>query len=261
MKLPWRRHANVQAGEAPAKEVPQPEVSGLDNGSGDEENLQREVPQGDPEVAREHIADYLRRKGSNMNFNLGAESGPPDPERCPICGSIKDRDYLTCQRCFESQRRNGPLERGAFSNASRVYQQLIDQMTLGSILNFDGTTNTRPSDPRPGVPPNPSQSDLERHGTKCYEAGFAAGLRQAETRNAIDLRQAKRNAYDDGFAEGQRKAAAFFEKQQLGELDDQMLKDLIQLCHPDRHPESTGRWPLANKVVGKLLDMQRARKK
>ena len=53
-----------------------------------------------------------------------------------------------------------------------------------------------------------------------------------------------RRGYVDGFADGSA---------ELGPLDQDFVRELISLCHPDRHE---GRFELANRVTARLVEMR-----
>jgi hypothetical protein len=53
-------------------------------------------------------------------------------------------------------------------------------------------------------------------------------------------------AYREGYVDGLRDASPA--------LEPDLLRDLIALCHPDRHPEA--RFELANRVTARLVRMR-----
>jgi hypothetical protein len=55
---------------------------------------------------------------------------------------------------------------------------------------------------------------------------------------------AYRNGYANGLRDGARRTMA---------LDAHLLRDLVQLCHPDRHPVE--RAAIANRVTARLLEL------
>lgn len=77
------------------------------------------------------------------------------------------------------------------------------------------------------------RAEKDRTRTGDYGAGYAAAYRQ-------------------GVADGAVRAGG---RREL-ELDQDRIKALIALCHPDRH--GGPQWELANKVTGWLLDQRRA---
>lgn len=69
--------------------------------------------------------------------------------------------------------------------------------------------------------------------TEGYDEGYAAGYAEAQARG---YRSAYRRGYEAGLAAMQ--------------IDPDLLRDLVWLCHPDHHPQD--RFSLANAVTTRL---------
>lgn len=66
---------------------------------------------------------------------------------------------------------------------------------------------------------------------------------------ASHIAQREERAWNNGFAYAKREA------QSAKQLTESELEDLIQLCHPDRHPPE--RRALANRMTAHLLGLRR----
>ena len=75
--------------------------------------------------------------------------------------------------------------------------------------------------------------------TRCL--GCFIEMKRREERGD-DFRAAYREGYADGLAERAPE-----------QLDPAFVRDLIALCHPDRHP---GRFEIANRVTARLVSMR-----
>ncbi len=64
----------------------------------------------------------------------------------------------------------------------------------------------------------------------------------------------RRDAYNDGYDAGMRRSRLY---PAPTPLDTGTLRDLVQLCHPDRHPPE--RAALANQVTAHLLNLLNTR--
>jgi len=60
-------------------------------------------------------------------------------------------------------------------------------------------------------------------------------------------------AYDRGYAAGYKDGSAVRARAHFRPLDAGLLRDLIQLAHPDRHPVE--RAPIANRATAALLEL------
>jgi len=67
--------------------------------------------------------------------------------------------------------------------------------------------------------------------------------------------QAYNRGYDDGYRAGYDQARGAANGGQVLKLDCDLLRPLIQLCHPDRHPPE--RAAVANAVTARLLNLER----
>jgi len=66
-------------------------------------------------------------------------------------------------------------------------------------------------------------------------------------------RKLERGAYDRGYEHGYRDGSAVRARAHFRPLDAGLLRDLIQLAHPDRHPVE--RAPIANRATAALLEL------
>ena len=67
-------------------------------------------------------------------------------------------------------------------------------------------------------------------------------------------KEVKGAAYDRGYSDGYRAGSGDRARTRLKPaLDADQLHDLVQLCHPDRHPPE--RSTLANRVTARLLEL------
>lgn len=80
-------------------------------------------------------------------------------------------------------------------------------------------------------------SALAKRSTKLLDEAYEAG---------------RRRGYEDGYAAGARETRA--PSSNGGPLDPALLRELISLCHPDRHPPE--RFDQANRVTAQLVSMR-----
>ncbi len=80
---------------------------------------------------------------------------------------------------------------------------------------------------------------------RAYDQGYDDGRR-----DGIKLAQ---RAYEDGVREGARRQTQGGSTNGRMELDTDLLRDLVQLCHPDRHPPE--RAIVANRATATLIEL------
>jgi hypothetical protein len=66
-------------------------------------------------------------------------------------------------------------------------------------------------------------------------------------------RELTAGGYDDGYSDGYRAGRPAAGTQPAARLDAELLRGLVQLCHPDRHPPE--RAELASRSTATLLNM------
>jgi hypothetical protein len=87
----------------------------------------------------------------------------------------------------------------------------------------------------------------------CVECGREFEAKGSWMRRCWDCwrEQKDQEVYDRGYAAGLRAGRAG--QNGHGQLGSELLRALVTLCHPDRHPPE--RFELANRATAKLLEL------